>query len=442
MVYMDDIVVFSATASEHIQLIDEVLQKLRGAGLKINPAKTTLVAHEVRYLGHVVSAAGVRPNPAKIQAVADLKAPQSAKEVKMFLGLAGYYRRFIPAFASLAAPLNALTKGGVKFEWTQQHQVAFDTLKEKLCQAPILEYPRRGRQNIIDCDASDEAAGAVLMQQTPEGKEVVIQYASYTFSDVEKRWPAMEKEAYAVVWAVTTFRAYVLGSTVIIRTDNTSSATLKKAKHAKLQRWAMTLAEYDYELRYRPGKQQSHVDALSRLPTKTERLPAPEAADLHRAASAFFAAPGTGAHPSLPVLDWKRARQQDTELVALKTYLEKPDAAGASPPAWFRTLPRQQQARFTVDGDDVIFRGFPPKDRARWVVPQGLRQALVACHHRGICGAHMGVSKTNAMLSLRFYWPCMIDSVKQCIKTCERCLRAKAAPRIPRIARMLNREAL
>ena len=203
----------------------------------------------------------------------------------------------------------------------------------------------------------------------------------------------------------------------------------------------MTLADFDYELQYRPGKKQSHVDALSRLPTKTARLPAPEAADLHPAASAFVAETQQR-HPSLPILDWKHARQQDQEFVALRTHLENPSAANEEPPAWFRSLPKQQQARFAVDREDIVYRGFPPRDRTRWVVPASLRQALVACHHRGVCGAHLDVTKTNAMLALRFYWPCMIDAVKAHIKSCERCQRAKAAPRVPRIARMLNREAL
>ena len=203
---------------------------------------------------------GVSPNPAKVQAVQDLREPRTAKEVRMFLGLVGYYRRFIPAFAALAAPLYDLTKSGRVFKWERRHQEAFEQLKKRLCEAPILAYPRRQRQNIVDCDASDEAAGAVLMQLTEDDEEVVIQYASYTFSDTEKRWPAMEKEAYAVVWAVTTFRPYLLGSHFRVRTDNTAAATLQKAKHAKLQRWATVLTDFSYTLEYRPGKRQSHVD--------------------------------------------------------------------------------------------------------------------------------------------------------------------------------------
>ena len=105
-------------------------------------------------------------------------------------------------------------------------------------------------------------------------------------------------------------------------------------------------------------------------------------------------------------------------------------------------MSRQQQARFLVNGENIVYQGFPPRTRARWLVPHGLRQAVVASIHRGACGAHMGVTKTAAALSLRFYWPCMIDTVKTFIKRCERCQRAKAAPQVPRVARMLNRKTL
>ena len=254
MVYMDDIVVYSATAEEHLSLLEGVFQRLSKAGLKINPAKTTLVSREVAYLGHIISAGGVRPNPKKVWAVQNLKAPSSAKEVRTFLGLTGYYRRFIPAYAAIAEPLFALTRAGTLFRWGKREQTAFDLLKTHLCEAPTLAYPRRDRQNIVDCDASDVAAGAVLMQVTPEGEEVVVQYASYTFSGAETRWPIMEKEAYAVVWAVSTFRAYLLGAPVLIRTDNSAVSTLKTAKHAKLRRWAIVMEEFDYRIQHRAGK--------------------------------------------------------------------------------------------------------------------------------------------------------------------------------------------
>ena len=463
MVYMDDIVVYSATADQHLALLEGVFQRLSDAGLKINPAKTTLVSREVTYLGHVISAGGIRPNPKKVWAVQNLKAPASAKEVRTFLGLTGYYRRFVPAYAAIAEPLYRLTRAGALFRWGEQEQTAFDLMKSKLCEAPTLAYPRRERQNIVDCDASDVAAGAVLMQLTEEGNEVVIQYASYTFSGAETRWPTMEKEAYAVVWAVSTFRAYLLGSHVIIRTDNSAVSTLKTAKHAKLQRWAIVMQEFEYTIQHRAGKKHSHVDALSRLQTQQPRHPAPPSIDIPHLALTLLTVtqprpqlPGVphqvsaDTHPNLQQLNWPLAREADSGYQSLRRHLlvegggresAEPKEKGSTP-EWFAKLPRQQRARFMTQGENIVYRGFPPRDRARWLVPIALRPAIIAAHHRGAHGAHLGVTKVTAALGLRFYWPNMIDSVKSFIKACDRCQRAKAAPRVPRIARMLNREAL
>ena len=287
LVYMDDIVVYSESIQEHLRLLEEVFKRLLEAGLKINPKKSTLVATEVRYLGHVVSALGIRPDPSKVKAVQNLKEPQTVRQVRMFLGLVGYYRKFIPAFATLAEPLSALTRKGQEFLWTPKCQQAFELLRERLCLAPILSYPRREWPCILDCDASDYAAGAVLMQKNASGQEEVVQYASCSFSEQERKWATMEKEAYAIVWAITTFRTYLLGRKFTVRTDNSAASTLKTARQPKLQRWAIILAEYDYEVEYRPGKKQTHVDALSRLPSRSQSKSQSPASLLPEAAAAF-----------------------------------------------------------------------------------------------------------------------------------------------------------
>ena len=174
LVYMDDIIIYSATPQEHLVTLADTLERLANAGLKINPAKTTLVSHEVNYLGHVISAQGISPNPDKIAAIRNLKPPSSVKEVRMFLGLTGYFRKFVKAYATLAKPLYGLTKKHACFQWTKQHQVGFDLLKQRLCTSPVLAYPRRDRRNIVDCDASDIAAGAVLIQVDKSDNEYVI----------------------------------------------------------------------------------------------------------------------------------------------------------------------------------------------------------------------------------------------------------------------------
>ena len=441
LVYLDDIIVYSRDEERHLLLLEQVLSRLSDAGLKLNPKKTTLVSREVNYLGHVVSAEGVKPDPKKVRAVMQLAAPTTVREVRAFLGLAGYYRRFIDAFAAIAAPLYALTKKNARFEWGEGQQMAFEQLKKRLCETPILAYPRRERPFILDCDASDGAAGAVLTQVDEKGQEVVVQYASYTFTGAEQRWPIMEKEAYAVVWSMNVFRSYLLGRPFTVRTDNSATSFLKQARQPKLQRWAVALSEYSYTVQHRPGKLHSHVDALSRLPVEGERESRYDLEVPNVVMSAFLAGEVVARHASLPSVDWATACAQDDECVFLRGYVSGVDT-GRPMPQWFRNMSNQERARFLVQRPYVVFRGFPPRDRPRWFVPERLRRAVVAAYHRGAQGAHLGISKMTRQLTCHFYWPNMVSTVKSCVRACERCQRVKAAPRIAKASRLLNRAAL
>ena len=441
LVYLDDIIIYSANAERHLLLLGQVLARLADAGLKLNPKKTTLVSREVNYLGHVVSAQGVRPDPKKITAVMQLSAPTSVREVRSFLGLAGYYRRFIDAFAAVAAPLYQLTKKGTPFVWEASHQAAFDSLKNRLCSAPILSYPRRDRDFVLDCDASDDAAGAVLTQVDGQGQEVVVQYASYTFTGAERRWPTMEKEAYAVVWAMGVFRPYLLGRPFVVRTDNAATSYLQQARQPKLQRWAVALSEYSFTVRHRPGKLHSHVDALSRLPVDGERQQEYDLDVPHPTLSAFLAGEVVARHATLPSIDWAAACVNDAECIRLREYVLGLNV-GHPLPTWFTRLSAQEKGCFLVQHPYVVYRGFPPRDRPRWFVPTVLRRAVIAAYHRGSHGAHLGVSKMTRQLSQHFYWPGMADAVRAGVRACERCQRAKAAPRIAKAGRLLNRAAM
>ena len=439
LVYMDDIIIYSATPEEHLVTLADTFERLANAGLKINPSKTTLVRQEVNYLGHLISAQGISPNPDKIAAIRDLKPPSSVREVRMFLGLTGYFRKFVKAYATLAEPLYTLTKKHAYFQWSERHQASFELLKQQLCAAPVLAYPRRHRKNIVDCDASDIAAGAVLLQFDDLGNEYVIQYISCTFNDTQQRWPTVEREAYAIVWAITTFRPYLLGSFFTVRTDNSAAAAIKTARQPKLQRWSVTLAEYDFTVEYRPGKRHTHVDALSRLSVQDTRGKGAPHIDLPQEATVDAAYPG---HHTLPSIDWKTAQNNDPDYCALQHSLRSGNEQATKSPHWFRMLPSSTRSRFVLEDTGIIFKGDAPGKRARWLVPRGLRQTLTERFHLGSQGAHLGATKLLAQLSLKYYWPQMLDTVRDFVKACERCQRVKAIPRVHQASRMLNREAL
>ena len=164
LVYLDDVIVFAQSVQEELQRLEVVLQCLRQAGLKLKPKKCNLFRKSVLYLGHVVSGAGIATDPEKVQAVREWPTPKSVTEVQSFLGLAGYYRRFVRSFSDVARPLHRLTEKGQEFQWGEDCEVAFQELKQRLQEAPILAFPEPDAEYIMDTDASDIGVGAVLSQ--------------------------------------------------------------------------------------------------------------------------------------------------------------------------------------------------------------------------------------------------------------------------------------
>ena len=264
LVYLDDVNVFGSTFEETLNNLEAVLQRFRAAGLKLKPQKCELFQKSVSFLGHVVTPEGVHCDPKKIQAVRDWPVPQNVTEVRSFLGLASYYRRFIPSFAEIASALTALTGAGVKFQWTKACQDSFDQLKELLVSSPVLAYPKEEGQFVLDTDASDTGIGAVLSQMQ-DGVERVIAYASKTLSKTQRKYCTTKKELLAVVTFVQHFRHYLYGQKFRIRTDHASLVWLRNFKDAEgmLARWISKLETYDYKLEHRSGVKHTNADALS-----------------------------------------------------------------------------------------------------------------------------------------------------------------------------------
>ena len=191
--------------------------------------------------------------------------------MRSFLGLCSYYRRFIKGFSKIAKPLNELLKKNKRFEWKERQQKAFEKLKEKLIEHPILTYPDYKKGFILITDASGEGLGAVLAQLNEEGKETVVAYASRSLKEAEKNYPITEQECLAIVWGVEYFHKYLRDRKFIIVTDHSALKTLKTAKIPKSgrrARWMMNLQQYDFEIKHRSGKSNSNADALSRLKYK------------------------------------------------------------------------------------------------------------------------------------------------------------------------------
>ena len=265
--YLDDIIVFSSTWEEHLARLREVFERLRQAKLKLGAAKCTFAAKEVSYLGHRVTEEGLLPDPSLLAAIRDIPPPTTATEVRSFLGLAGYYRRYVKGFAAIAAPLFALTRKEALFHWSEDCQAAFDQLKTRLTTSPITAFPDFSQAFRLYTDASTAGLGAILAQ-VREGKERIICCASRALNKAEKSYPATKLECLAIVWAVAKFRPYLMAMPFEVYTDHYALQWLKTMRtgSALLHRWSAALEEYDFTVRHRPGKVQTHVDGLSRLP--------------------------------------------------------------------------------------------------------------------------------------------------------------------------------
>lgn len=267
LVYLDDIIILGTSLQEHIENIQKIFQVLRQHNLKIQLDKSEFLRKEVAYLGHIVSQEGVKPNPSKIKAVKEYPIPKTQKEIKTYLGLLGYYRKFIPNFAKLTKPMTSCLKKGNKVDINHSdYRTSFEHSKELLINAPILQYPDFNKQFTLTTDASNYAIGAVLSQNY-EGKDLPIAYASRTLNEHEINYSTTEKELLGIVWSTKYFRPYLYGTKFLIHTDHRPLVWLMSLKdpNSKLMRWKIKLDEYNFEISYKKGTLNNNADALSRI---------------------------------------------------------------------------------------------------------------------------------------------------------------------------------
>ncbi|KAE8661278.1 hypothetical protein F3Y22_tig00116012pilonHSYRG00001 [Hibiscus syriacus] len=385
VVYLDDIVVYSNSIREHVDHLRIVFKILRENELYVKKEKCTFATEEVHFLGHVIGHGKLLMDRNKIKAITEWEPPTKVSEMRSFLGLVNYYRRFIQGYSARASPLTDLLKKGKAWEWSEQCQKAFENLKAAVSQEPVLALPDFTMPFEVHTDASDFAIGGVLMQ---EGHPIAFE--SRKLNDTERRYTVQEKEMTAIIHCLRVWRHYLLGAHFTIKTDNvaTSYFQTQKKLSPKQARWQDFLAEFDYTLEYKPGKANVVADALSRK------------AEL----AAISLAKGT-------VLERiKEGLEQDPmarELVKLAS--------------------DGKTQRFWVEDALLYTKG------RRIYVPKwdNLRRDLVKeCHDTKWAG-HPGQKRTMALLETAYFWPHMKDSVELYVKTCLVCQQDKVENRQP-----------
>lgn len=449
LIYLDDIVIFSSTVSQHLDRLELVLQRLEAANLKLKPSKCELFKREVKYLGHVVSADGVKTDPEKIEAIKNWPTPSNTTEVRAFLGTGSYYRRFVQGFADVARPLNVLTGKNVPFEWNDDTEDAFQTIKRKLIESPVLGYPDPNLPYILDTDASNEAMGAVL-SQVQGGLERPIAYFSKTFSTEERNYCVTRKELLAVVSAAKHFRPYLYGQPFKIRTDHASLRWMVNLRDpmGQVARWLERLQEFDFTIEHRQGRSHGNADGLSRRPcsckTCSKQVTSEEvnsdSDDEERFLLSSLGAetddkksrpttqePEVTVKAVQPVRNVLRLQQNEEPLsqvyraVEQSVPLSEADLQESSPElkGWNRLY-----ERLSLREDGILQLEIVRNHRKLSVVacPLSLRVPLIREIHEA---AHSGEWRTYQKLSMNWYWPGQQGDVRRYVRACQTCQTQK-----------------
>ena len=437
LVFVDDILVYTKTFDEHLHALSTLFARLRAAGITLHPKKAHLLKEKILYLGHVISAHGVTPDPDKVRAVESFPVPKTKTDVKSFLGLTGYYRKFVPKYSYVAAPLNELTKGeGQKIEWIEggaAHR-AFEELKQRLISAPILAHPNWELPFYVQTDACHYGVSAILAQRLNK-REVVIAYHSKTLTESQKKWGMPDKEAYAAVWACEKLRPYLLGREFVIQTDHEAlKAAFEPNATRMLSRWAVRLQEFSFKVEPRPGKVGVNADVLSRYPlpeTGPEEIDA-QPREIHYAC---YSTDEALAHviqnernqDGLPQTTQelrerlRNEQKNDPKLQRIRNTLERPPRDGAD---------EEVRAHYFVR-DDVLYH-VGKKARhgtrvpvAQIVVPTSMKAEIMTEMHNGPLSAHCGRYKTYERVRERFYWDGLWRDIKRWVDVCYLCATRK-----------------
>lgn len=479
LIFLDDIIIYSSTIEEHFERLNLVFQRLASHGLKIEPTKCYLFQESVSYLGQIISNEGISGDPEKVNAVREWPVPENARELKVFLGTAGYHRRYIHHFSQLASPLYELVnqdpnkgkkrKPGrkwnsakpVPFVWRQEHQEAFDSLKHALTTAPVLGFADFTKPFILETDASHQGLGALLLQEQ-EGKTRVIAYASRSLRGPEKKrtaYSSMKLELLAVKWAVTEkFRDYLLSVPFVVYTDNNplsyiqTSAKLTAAEH----HWQAELARFNFSIRYRSGRLNASADGLSRKPLQTETkeftvIEEDEIADIlqvtvlpcdlrHKLLKAAVCTTTAQVRytskyvesPILPSLSSdaiQEAQRYDPVLGRVWQYIDRGRESTLGErrkeqPAVAKLL--QQWDRIQVCSGKLCRTLIDPMSGekvSQLLLPRTMREEVLQELHDRM--GHQGIDRVEKLVRARFYWPNMRSDILNWISKCDRCNLAK-----------------
>ena len=460
LVYLDDIIIWSKNFDEHLERLRAVFERLRLAKVKLKRKKCHFLQQSIRFLGHIVSSEGIQTDPEKTKAVQEWPTPKDVAEVRSFLGLASYYRRFIQDFAVKSEPLRRLLQKSEEFEWTEQQDKAFKELKDCLIRPPILAYPCFGQNSgefVLDTDASTEKGiGAVLSQVQSDGTERVIAYGSRSLRPPERNYCATRLELLALVEFIHYYRYYLLGRKFRVRTDHHALQWLTSFKEPQGQvaRWLEKLQEYDFEIVHRPGRNHVNADAMSRRPRRHHGGNCPSCGDtmqplvsstvstITQSAKKDEKEKGSKDKEPADVL-WSvnevaEAQMKDPDISDVIEHLSKGKDKPSKKELQSKSpMTKSIWAKFELlELKDGVLRIRPTTDKKEWtsriIIPQSLVKPALKRVHDGIEGGHLGTFKTLHKLQARFWRPGLSSSVYDYVQSCLTCGQCKPPPKKPK----------
>ena len=442
MGYLDDIIIFSQTEEDHLDQLENIFLRLEHFGLKMKREKCAFFKQHIQYLGHLISEEGIKPLPEKLQSIREMPAPRNPKEIKQFLGLLGYYRKFIPRFADISRPLTLLTRHDVEFDWTDRCQKSFEHLRALLMQHPILKYPDQEKPYMLFTDASKIGWSGVLTQPYWQGGEDSpstgkkpkyhpVCYVSGLFRGSQLNWAALTKEAYAIYMSVKKLTFYITEADVTVRSDHLPLKKFleKRTMNAKVNNWAVELEQFKIKLDWVPGTQNTLADALSRLmEISPEAKWEPEPEGYEFGATCFDELDPVKVHEvfieHIDTLEMEVPCEAGMEVklpIPRKQMvkLQKGDSECRDIVKKLRN--NVQSAKIYFLDNELLIRLWT-EEKCTFkclVVPKALRDPLLMlCHNKN---GHNGARRSYQALKRSYYWPNMRKEVYHHCKHCIEC---------------------
>ena len=405
VVYLDDILIAGQSEEEHLRLLEEVLET---AGLRLKREKCVLMSESVEYLGHTIDRHGLHPTKEKVQAVCEAPSPKNVSELKSYLGLLTYYSKFLPNLATLLAPLYQLLQSGVQWKWSAEQDKAFKASKELLVSSQVLVHFDSELPLVVACDASPYGLEAVLSHKYANGSERPIGYASRSLSSAERNYSQLEREGLACVFGVKRFHSYLYGHSFSLITDHKpleglfhEDRAIPAQASSRIQRWALTLAMYDYHLIHKKGSEHANADAFSRLPLPVTLDTTPQPPEVILLMEQMRNSPVNTDH----IRTWTRRDTTLSQVVQFVRYGWPTHLNDSSLQSYW-----QKRTELSLQEECLLWGN-------RVVIPQiGQERVLQELHE-----AHPGATRMKQLARTLVWWPGIDQDIEKAVKSCPEC---------------------